>query len=44
VARAEDWAWSSVRAHLAGRDDGVVKVSPLLERVDDFAAFLAHVL
>ena len=32
VARAEDWRWSSVSAHLAGRDDGLVEVAPLLER------------
>ncbi len=40
VRRAEDWPWSSVRAHLARRDDGVVKVAPLLDRVNEFAAFL----
>jgi len=38
--RAEDWPWSSARAHLSGRDDGLVEVAPLLERVGDFAAFL----
>src|SRR5271165_6566740 len=27
--RAEDWPHSSVRAHLAGRDDGLVSVKPL---------------
>ena len=32
VARAEDWPWSSVSAHLAGRDDGLVTVAPLLDR------------
>ena len=32
VERAEDWPWSSVRAHLAGRDDGLVTVAPLLVR------------
>ena len=32
AARAEDWPWSSVRAHLAGRDDGLVEVAPLIER------------
>jgi putative transposase len=42
VERAADWPWSSVRAHLAGRDDGVVRVAPLLERVSDFAAFLGQ--
>jgi putative transposase len=42
AARAEDWPWSSVRAHLAGQDDGVVKVAPPLDRIDDFAAFLGE--
>lgn len=42
VVRAEDWPWSSVRAHLAGRSDGVVEVTPLLARIEDFAAFLAE--
>ena len=32
VARREDWPWSSVRAHLAGCDDRLVEVAPLLER------------
>lgn len=40
VRRAEDWAWSSTRALIAGRDDHVVTVAPALERVGDFAAFL----
>jgi len=40
VKRASDWAWSSVRAHLAGGDDHVVTVAPALERVGDFASFL----
>jgi len=40
VARAADWLWSSARAHLAGRDDGVVSVAPLLDRIGDFAALL----
>jgi putative transposase len=31
VRHAEDWPWSSARAHLRGRDDGIVKVQPLLE-------------
>lgn len=41
VKRAADWPWSSVRAHLAGTDDGLVTVAPALARIDDFAAFLA---
>jgi len=42
VRRAASWKWSSVGAHLAGADDGLVKVAPLLERYGDFAAFLAE--
>ena len=42
VERARDWRWSSVGAHLAGKDDGLVRVAPLLERYGDFAAFLAE--
>ena len=38
--RAEEWPWSSTRAHLDGRDDALVTVAPMLERVRDFAAFL----
>jgi len=30
--RAADWRWSSVNAHLRGRDDELVSVAPLLER------------
>jgi putative transposase len=40
--RARDWPWSSARAHLAGRDDGVVKVRPLLDAVGDWRAFLSE--
>jgi putative transposase len=40
VDRAEEWPWSSARAHLAGRDDGLVEVAPLLERYGEFSAFL----
>ena len=34
-ARAEDWAWSSVRAHLACTDDGLVTVRPMLDRLGE---------
>lgn len=37
---AADWPWSSVGAHLAGSDDGVVTVAPVLERYQDFAKWL----
>lgn len=40
AVRAEDWTWSSVRAHLARADDGLVRVQPVLERVGDFAMLL----
>jgi putative transposase len=41
VARAADWPWSSVAAHNAGRSTPPVTVDPALERLGDFAAFLA---
>jgi putative transposase len=40
VDKAEEWEWSSVRAHLAGQSDRFVKVAPALDRIGDFAAFL----
>ena len=40
VVRPADWPWSSVRAHLGGRDDQLVKVAPLLAMVGDWNAFL----
>ena len=42
VERAEQWRWSSVAAHLAGKDDALVRVAPVLERYGDFSAFLAQ--
>lgn len=38
--RPERWRWSSARAHLAGEDDPLVEVGPLLARVADWAGFL----
>jgi putative transposase len=40
VDRPEDWPWSSARAHLAGRSDGLVDPAPLLERWPDWRAVL----
>lgn len=37
---ARDWRWSSARAHLGGRDDGLVTVRPLLDLVPDWRDFL----
>jgi putative transposase len=39
VRRAEDWPWSSVRAHLSGMDD-CLDVQPVRERVPDLAELL----
>lgn len=41
VSYPDEYRWSSARAHLAGRDDGLAKVAPLLEMVGDWRAFLA---
>ena len=38
--RARDWKWSSARAHLSGRDDGLVKAEPLLAMVPDWPTLL----
>ena len=40
VPSAQQWPWSSARAHLAGRDDRLVKVAPLLAMIADWNAFL----
>ena len=37
----EGWRWSSAAAHLAGCDDRLVKVEPLLEAFGDWREFLA---
>lgn len=43
VAAPEDWEWSSARAHLAGRDDGLVRVRPVLDRFGDVRTLLAGI-
>ena len=37
---AEQWPWSSARAHLSGHDDRLTKVAPLLAMVNDWRGFL----
>jgi len=37
VERARDWRWSSTRAHLTGKDDGLTARAPISERFPDFA-------
>ena len=41
VERARNWRWSSTRAHLSGREDGITALAPIRDRVPDFAALLA---
>jgi len=40
VGRAQDWRWSSVHAHLSGREDGVTLLKPTLERYPHFTDLL----
>lgn len=40
VARASDWPWSSVHAHLSGADDGLTIPDPVTCRYPDLAALL----
>ena len=40
VVDAADWPWSSARAHLAGSDDGLLEVAPMLAIVNNWRAFL----
>ncbi|HKI60581.1 MAG TPA: transposase [Mariprofundaceae bacterium] len=40
VKRAEEYPWSSARAHLAGENDQLVKVRPMLKRVSDWNDYL----
>jgi len=41
VKRAQDWRWSSARAHLRGRDDGLTALAPVRDRFPNFADLLA---
>ena len=41
VDKPEAYPWSSARAHLAGRDDGLVTVEPMCSMVGDWAGYLA---
>jgi putative transposase len=39
--RPGDWPWSSYHAHIAGADDKLVSVRPMLERIVDWNRFLS---
>jgi len=38
--RAQDWPWSSARAHLNGSDDSLACAAPMLGLVDDWQTYL----
>lgn len=40
VKQASDWKWSSVHAHLSGKEDGITSRGPARDRIDDFADYL----
>ncbi len=40
VKQARDWRWSSAKAHLAGEDNRLVSVAPLLQRFGNWNEFL----
>ena len=40
VQRAQDWRWSSTRAHLRGKGDGLTELKPIRERFPRFADLL----
>lgn len=42
VECAENWRWSSARAHLAEKDDGIVTVAPMLERIENWGQYLSN--
>ena len=41
VKQPEDYRWSSIHAHLEGKDDELVKVAPLLDLIPDWSSFLS---
>lgn len=41
VKRAQDWRWSSTRAHLRGKDDSLTALAPIRDRFPEFGDLLA---
>lgn len=39
--KPEEWRWSSARAHLNGIDDKLVRLAPMMERIDNWKNYLA---
>jgi putative transposase len=42
VAHAEDWAWSSARAHIEGKGDDLTDMAALASHVSNWRAYLAE--
>lgn len=40
--RAQDWPWSSARCHVDGKPDGLTQTAPWLDRIADWARYLAE--
>jgi putative transposase len=40
VSAPEEWPFSSARAHLSGKSDGIIDVAPILSRFPDFGALI----
>jgi putative transposase len=38
--KPEQWRWSSAQAHIEGKADGLVRVQPMLGRIDDWHSYL----
>jgi len=39
--RPHEWRWSSAMAHFDGKDDELVRVKPMRDRIDDWSAYLS---
>ncbi len=37
----KDWKWASAWAHLKGYDNKLVRVQPMLDRIDDWCVYLS---
>ena len=42
VARAQDWRWSSARAHVTGEPDAVLAQCPMVGPCEEWGAFLGE--
>jgi len=40
VNKAEDWEWSSAKAHITGKDNEIIKVNPLIKIVNNWEELL----